>query len=218
MMKQLSLSVLAVSMGLLTGCGAAPDDVETTSNGVSVTRGQDGVVRRTSTGRDGYLADLAHFRQQLRDLQASPNPDRELISGVAGIVAHLEQLKIDRGPGAPSLSSLQTCGVSGYSLTPTVSLGVYWHSADAGSGYTEFGPPSPWSKTLYTYARAQAATGGGGSQTFTNTFSGAGTFSVPNAHAQVGTYGCKRLLAYASITANGCSGFDSLTEDFNDCD
>jgi len=217
MIKQLSLSVLAVSMGVLSGCGAPAGELTAARNGVSETRGEDGVLRRTSTGHAGYLADLAYFRQELRELEASPNPNRELAAGMADIVAHLEQLKVE--PGVPGQSSLSTCGASGYSLAANVYPGFAYGGSEAGAGYVEFGPPSPWSKTLYARAYAASGVGTDYPPASSGTFSGAGTFSIPTVSASTGPDFCQRLWAYSWINANNCpDGFDSAWDDVDTCD
>jgi hypothetical protein len=217
MHKCWSLIVLAVSLGWISGCGAPSSDVTRVArNGMTEFRGEDGVLRRASTGYEGYLADLAYFRQWRQNLEASPRSNPKLAAELADTIAHLEQLKVERD--APGTSSLSTCGASGYSLTANVYPGFAYGSSEAGAGYVEFGPPSPWSKTLY--ARAWAASGAGSQYPAprSGTFSGAGTFSIPTVSAMAGPDFCQRLYAFSSITANGCpGGYDSRTEYMDTC-
>lgn len=207
MIKHLLPSILAVSTGLFSACGAPPGDAKSITSGVTEVRGEDGVLTRTSAGREGYLEDLAYFRGRLQELKASPGGDPKLAESMAEIVSQLEQLKVEP-TAAPGQLTIQDCGVSSYSLSANVYPGFASGSATASASYTEFGPPSPWSKTLYTYAKATSYSGitYGNPGPFSGVFSGVGTFSVPTASTQSGIDFCQHLVARAYIYAPGCSG------------
>lgn len=202
------LSVLAVSMGLASGCGAPPGADAAATNGLSEALGDDGVLRRTSIGRDGYEHELAFFRQRLRELEASPDAGKEkLAAGMAEIVARLEGLTVE--PGVTGLQSTgETCGAN-YKLVVNVYPSFAYGSSRAEASYVEFGPPSPWSKNLYTYAYASSGPYTGDEHHY-GTFSGAGTFSVPTSNAATGPDFCQHLIAWSYINPNGCvNGFRS---------
>ncbi|HYV46139.1 MAG TPA: hypothetical protein VFA20_14815, partial [Myxococcaceae bacterium] len=105
---------------------------------------------------------------------------------------------------------------SDYSLSATVSPGSVGH-ATADASFVEFGPPSPWTKTLFTQAWAHS-TAGTQYDSHQHTYTPPGTFNEPTASAQTGpTMNCKQLSAYASINANGCDFYVSYSEDYDSC-
>jgi len=132
---------------------------------------------------------------------------------VSDLVARLESLR----PKDDAVTLQDTCGISYYTLSATVDPGYSVGRATADASFVEFGPPSPWTKTLFTSAWA-SSTAGTQYSSHQDTYTPPGTFNEPTAYAQTGaTYNCKRLSAYASITANGCSYYDAQSDDYDGC-
>jgi hypothetical protein len=210
MTRSLTLSsVLVISLG----CGGMPpSDVRSATSGVVETRGDDGTLRRHSTGAEGYAADLAHFRQRLRDQRASRNADPKLTDMLAEVVSRLEQ-----APVRPAdAQGLQNCGVSYYDLSATVSPGFAYGSASAAADLTEFGPPSPWTKDVYTtaYATSSANTQ---SDPKGYVFYPPGWYSQSSS-ASTGPAFCQVLYSIAYIRANGCDGgYDGASDEIDTC-
>jgi len=202
------MAVIAVSAGVLAGCGGeAP---ARSSQGIE----EGGRVHRSSVGREGLESDLRYFKERLAALEAEEQRDAQAISSISGLVAHLEGLR----PNPRQPSTLEdTCGVSYYSLSATVNPGYSVGSATADASFVEFGPPSPWSKTLFTQAWGQNSAGTR-YDSHSDTYTPPGTFSEPTAYIQTpASYSCKRLSAYASITANGCSFYAAESDDYDSC-
>jgi hypothetical protein len=203
------MAVVAVSVGVFAGCGVeAPGQV---SQGLE----SGGSMKRTSLGRAGLESDIAYFRELLAALKTEKEPDRQAIAQVGGLVARLEGLV----PKDSGVTLQAECGTSGWGLSASVSLGYTMGSATANAGYVEFGPPSPYSKTLFTQAWASSSAGTQ-YDSHEHTYSGAGTFNEPAASAQTGpTYNCKRLFAYSSISSNDCPGgfYAAESDDYDSC-
>jgi hypothetical protein len=201
------MAVVAACVGILAGCGQGVTGG--TSQGLEV----GGVVRRSSFGIEGLQSDIKHFQERLEAMQADPAPDKAAISGMSDLVARLQAML----PTDSSVTLQDTCGVSYYTLSPSVDPGYTVGRAQADASFTEFGPPSPWSKTLTTYAFAQS-TANQQSSEHDDTFWPPGTFYETTAYAQTGpTYGCKRLQAFAAIGANGCDFYASDDAEYDTC-
>lgn len=209
MRRCLWMAVIAVPAGILAGCGGEMPTRST--QGIEA----GGVVHRSSFGREGLESDIAYFRDRLVALQVEEDPDRQAISTVSDLVSRLEGLRPRSG-----VTTLQdTCGVSDYTLSATVDPGYTVGSATADASYVEFGPPSPYSKTLLTQAWGQNSAGTR-YDSHSDTYSGPGTFTEPTAYIQTpASYSCKRLSAFSSITANDCPGafYASESDDYDGC-
>jgi len=222
MIRYVSWFVLVAWMGLLSGCGApaAGETAATGEHGEALrgeARGRDGAVSRSSAGADGHASDLAFFRGRLQELRATPGADPKLAAGMAEIVAKLEGLTVESG--GPSLQGEKTgylCGAY-YGLEAHAYPGFAYGNSDASAGYTEFGPPSPWSKTLYTYAYASSGVYTE-DEYHSGTFSGAGMFEVLDSTAVTGPDFCQHLIGFSYINANGCpNGFRSEYVEMRTC-
>lgn len=172
-------------------------------NGVVEVLGEDGVLRRSSSGRAGLEADLQFFRGLLRQAEASPGQEDQ-VAAMAGIVAGLEGLEREASFGTMALSAQETgsmCGAN-YQLTANVYPGMAYGSGTAESYVTEFGPPS-WAKVLTTFVNAW-------SPVSPQLDSDSGTFNViggsltVRSEAVTGPSFCQNLIARAGIQSPDC--------------
>ena len=208
MRKYLWMAAVAVSAGILAGCGG--EELAGSRQGIEA----GGVVHRSSFGLEGLESDIKYYQERLEGLQAVKKPDAKAISALSDLVARLEGMR-PKDTATPTLQD--TCGTSYYELSATVSPGYSVGSATADAMFVEFGPPSPWTKTLLTQAWASSSAGTQYSA-HQDTYEPGGTNYEPTAYAQTGpTYNCKRLSAYASISANGCSFYAAEADEFDSC-